>query len=165
MLFSFCSRTRCKVVRFDNQLIYCGILFYAIFTVGNEVAKVMFLQASVCPRGGGVSASVHAGIPRPPGSRHTPYWNAFLSDYLLIIKGHSEVCGPYYHKRIAYCFGVFFLTKENDQNICEIKLIILHSGILHQKFATNTWEIIDDTRCHDSFLRHGNFCPLCSGVL
>ena len=29
-------------------------------------AKVMFLQACVCPRGGGVSASVHAGIPTPP---------------------------------------------------------------------------------------------------
>ena len=27
----------------------------------------MFLQASVCPRGG-VSASVHAGIPPPPGA-------------------------------------------------------------------------------------------------
>ena len=33
-------------------------------------AKVMFLQACVCPQGGGVSASVHAGI--PPGSRHPP---------------------------------------------------------------------------------------------
>ena len=45
-------------------------------------AKVIFSQASVCPRGGGVSASVHAGIctleqtpnplSRPPGSRHPP---------------------------------------------------------------------------------------------
>ena len=64
----------------------------------NEVAKVMFLHLSVCPRGG--SASVHAGIPsrsRPPGTRPPPpeqtpsppadgygceryasYWNAFL---------------------------------------------------------------------------------------
>ena len=40
-----------------------------IFTVRNEVAKVMFLQACVCPHGGRVSASVHAGIP-PPRSRH-----------------------------------------------------------------------------------------------
>ena len=39
-----------------------------IFTVHNEVAKVMFLHLSVCPQGG--SASVHAGI--PPGSRHPP---------------------------------------------------------------------------------------------
>ena len=39
-----------------------------IFTVRNEVAKVMFLQASVCPQGEGVSVSVHAGIPHPPGA-------------------------------------------------------------------------------------------------
>ena len=38
-----------------------------IFTVRNEVAKVMFLQASVCPQGG-VSISVHARIPLPPGA-------------------------------------------------------------------------------------------------
>ena len=55
-----------------------------IFTVRNEVAKVMFLQASVCPQGEGVSVSVHAGIPHPlgadipppeqttPGNRHPP---------------------------------------------------------------------------------------------
>ena len=65
-------------------------------TVRNEVAKVMFLQVCVCPRGGG------GGLPQcmlgyqPPGpgtpeSRHPPpgrdvyccgryasYWNAFL---------------------------------------------------------------------------------------
>ena len=42
-------------------------------TVRNEVAKVMFLHLSVCPRGGGGSASVHAGIPHsPPRSRHPP---------------------------------------------------------------------------------------------
>ena len=34
-------------------------------------AKVMFLQACVCPQGGGVSASVHARIP-PPRSRPPP---------------------------------------------------------------------------------------------
>ena len=52
-----------------------------IFTGGNEVvAKVMFLQASVILSTGGVSASVHVGIPHtptsleqtPPGSRHPP---------------------------------------------------------------------------------------------
>ena len=57
-----------------------------IFTVRNEVAKVMFLQASVCPRrggGGGVCLSAcfdtthspRADTPReqtPPGSRHPP---------------------------------------------------------------------------------------------
>ena len=72
-----------------------------IFTVRNEVAKVMFLHLCVCPQGGG-SASVHAGYhptsqeqapPRAgtlPGNRHpqadgyccgryASYWNAFLS--------------------------------------------------------------------------------------
>ena len=38
------------------------------FTGRNEiVAKVMFLQVSICPQGGRVSASVHAGMPDPPG--------------------------------------------------------------------------------------------------
>ena len=46
-----------------------------LFTVRNEVAKVMFLQASVCPQGGrgvGVSASVDAGIPHPLGADTPP---------------------------------------------------------------------------------------------
>ena len=80
-----------------------------IFTGRNEVvAKVMFLQVCVCPQGGRVSASVHGGMPYPPGmenhpppdgeppqdrdtpppeadssiwsmsGRYTSYWNAFL---------------------------------------------------------------------------------------
>ena len=32
----------------------------------------MFLQASVCPWGKGVSASVHGGIPHPPPRADTP---------------------------------------------------------------------------------------------
>ena len=39
-------------------------------------AEVIFSQACVCPQGGGVSASVHAGIPPgadpSPPTRHTP---------------------------------------------------------------------------------------------
>ena len=47
--------------------------WFEFFTVRNEVAKVMFLHLSVCPRG--VSASVHAGMTPPwdqasPGTRH-----------------------------------------------------------------------------------------------
>ena len=80
-----------------------NFLCHVIFTVRNEVAKVMFLHLSVCPQGG--CASVHAGIPPPgadtPWRRHPPagtdtpleqtppadgyccgrfasYWNAFL---------------------------------------------------------------------------------------
>ena len=86
----------------------CGslLIIKILITVRNEVAKVMFLQACVCPHGGGGSASVHTGMPpgsrhpqeqTPPGSRHPPgadtppprrdghccgryasYWNAFL---------------------------------------------------------------------------------------
>ena len=41
-----------------------------MFTGRNEVvAKVMFLQVSVCPQGGRVSASVHAGMPDLPTPR------------------------------------------------------------------------------------------------
>ena len=48
-----------------------------IITVRNEVAKVMFLQVSVCPRGGGIPACLAAGLrgggipacPSPPASR------------------------------------------------------------------------------------------------
>ena len=34
-----------------------------IFTVRNEIAKVMFLQVSVCPRGDGILACFAGGIP------------------------------------------------------------------------------------------------------
>ena len=53
---------------FDNRLSH--IEKVSIFTVHNEVAKVMFLHLSVILFTGG-SASVHAGIP-PPQSRHPP---------------------------------------------------------------------------------------------
>ena len=52
--------------------------FVSFITGRNEVvAKVMFYRHLwFCPRGGGVSASVHVGIPPPiadtPGSRHPP---------------------------------------------------------------------------------------------
>ena len=68
-----------------------------IFTVRNEVAKVMFLHLSVCPRGGGLPQCMlgyHTPLEQaPPGSRQPPprsrhplqqtatvasYWNAFL---------------------------------------------------------------------------------------
>ena len=52
---------------------------FPIFTVRNGVANDMCLQASVCPQGGGVSASVHGGIPpedtprtRPPRDQTLP---------------------------------------------------------------------------------------------
>ena len=69
--------------------------FTSIFTVRNEVAKVMFLQVSVCPWG--VPGPRGVGVPDPRGGlvsqhalRQTPgrdgyccgryasYWNAFL---------------------------------------------------------------------------------------
>ena len=34
----------------------------AVFTVHNEVAKVMFLRVSVCPQGGGIPACLAGGI-------------------------------------------------------------------------------------------------------
>ena len=44
-----------------------------VFTGRNEVvAKVMFLQVCVCPQGGRVSASVHAGMPYPPPRMENP---------------------------------------------------------------------------------------------
>ena len=78
-----------------------------LITGRNEVvAKVIFLQVSVCPQGGRVSASVHAGMPYPlrmesppwmeepppdgeppreadssirsTSGRYASYWNAFL---------------------------------------------------------------------------------------
>ena len=50
------------------------LLIYRIVTVRNEVAKVMFLQASVCPQGwgGGVCLSP-CWDTTPPGTRHTPW--------------------------------------------------------------------------------------------
>ena len=50
------------------------VLFdWSLITGRNEVvAKVMFLQVCVCPQGGRVSASVHAGMPSPPGPGRSP---------------------------------------------------------------------------------------------
>ena len=47
---------------------------HEVFITGrNEVvAKVIFLQVSVCLGGGRVSASAHAGMPYPPGWRNPP---------------------------------------------------------------------------------------------
>ena len=48
---------------------------YPLITGRNEVvAKVMFLQVCVCPQGGRVSASVHAGMPYPPPMENPPRW-------------------------------------------------------------------------------------------
>ena len=77
-----------------NLLRTCSVLYYR---AQRSWAKVMFLQASVIlsTGWGGVSASVHAGIPPrskhptlpPPGAdagirstsgRYASYWNAFL---------------------------------------------------------------------------------------
>ena len=79
-------------------------------------AKVMFLQASLILLKTGGSASVHAGIPHPPGRRHPPphpplketppgirsmsgryasYWNAF---FYILDSMHSfpnTLCLPY----------------------------------------------------------------------
>ena len=37
--------------------------YYYIFTVRNDVAKVMFLQVCVCPQGGSIPACLAGGIP------------------------------------------------------------------------------------------------------
>ena len=76
-----------------------SIYFYSVITVRNEVAKVMFLQASVCPQGGGgwclpqcmlgchplpgadTPTPEETPPPRADGhccGRYASYWNAFL---------------------------------------------------------------------------------------
>ena len=56
-----------------------GLPLIFIFTVSNEVVKVMFLQACVCPHGGclpqcmlGYHTHTPLGEDTPPGSRHPP---------------------------------------------------------------------------------------------
>ena len=57
-----------------------------LFTVCNEVAKVMFLQVSVCPQGGAWSGGAGGCLlcTPPPGRDgyccrwYVSYWNAFL---------------------------------------------------------------------------------------
>ena len=44
---------------------------WSLVTVRNEVAKVMFLQVSVCPRGGSLPQCM-LGYHIPPGSKHPP---------------------------------------------------------------------------------------------
>ena len=64
------------MAKFFTRFVLHILLFMSIVIVTgrNEVvAKVMFLQVCVCPQGGRVSASVHAGIPDPPRpGRQTP---------------------------------------------------------------------------------------------
>ena len=51
-------------------VLYLEYLRLTLFTVRNEVAKVMFLHLCVCPQGG--SASVHTGYPPPPKQVPSP---------------------------------------------------------------------------------------------
>ena len=71
--FSKKSSFMIKITYCTNEIFTFNLVCYNVswvfITVRNEVAKVMFLQACVCPRG--VSASVHAGIP-PPRRADTP---------------------------------------------------------------------------------------------
>ena len=83
------------------SIIICQPLLFALkslIIVRNEVAKVMFLHQSVCPRGGVCPSAPGTPAPtrarHPPGTRHPPllpgagnlpgngryasYWNAFL---------------------------------------------------------------------------------------
>ena len=115
------------------------LLKYILVTVRNEVAKVMFLHLSVCPRGGG-SASVHAGIPTlplplgadPHGSRHPPgadtppadgyccgryasYWNAFL---FIDNNAFRFQCSGFAHKQWTY---TEILSFQAPKHLIEIR--------------------------------------------
>ena len=61
-----CSNLFTEARTVDKWAVCIRLKCLLLLTVRNEVAKVMFLQESVCPWG--VSASVHAGIPHPPGA-------------------------------------------------------------------------------------------------
>ena len=74
------SNSGCGVFWINTHLFVmirvCLVLFLQssnmkLFTVRNEVAKVMFLQACVCPHGGGLPQCM-LGYYGPPGSRHPP---------------------------------------------------------------------------------------------
>ena len=60
-----------QAVKHHNHDVKVGGFGHNIYRPQRSWAKVIFLQACVCPQGGGVSASVHAGIPPGPG-RHPP---------------------------------------------------------------------------------------------
>ena len=75
------------MVRFDNQLIYLHI-----YSVSHIITVGTIEDLVGC-------------------------YSILYSDYLLIIKGHSEVCGPYDHKRIAYCFGGFFDKRKLPKHL------------------------------------------------
>ena len=61
---------RCHLHLTYVNLINTIILKYQIVTVRNEVAKVMFLHVSVCPRGGEVPGQVPPDQVHP-GTRYT----------------------------------------------------------------------------------------------
>ena len=54
-----------------NVLLICLFMKY-YYRPQRSWAKVMFLQVCVCPQGGRVSASVHAGMLDPPDQAHPP---------------------------------------------------------------------------------------------
>ena len=100
----------------------CPINFRAcplklLITVRNEVAKVMFLQACVYPHGGGVSTSVHAGIPHPQKqtppeqtpcrSRHPPVADNPPGADIPRRDGHC--CGRYASYCSVFLFILYFL--------------------------------------------------------
>ena len=63
-----------RVAMYDFYVaIYCDIVHRFIFTGRSEVvAKVMFLQVSVCPQGGGVCLGACWDANTPPQTRQTP---------------------------------------------------------------------------------------------
>ena len=103
----------CDTIKTANTITQTSSL---IFTVRNEVAKVMFLHMCVCPQG--ASASVHAGIPPPgarphweqaplgadtPGSRHPPSRRLLLRTVRILLE--CTLCFLNNIPRLTFCLG------------------------------------------------------------
>ena len=95
-------------------------LSFEFITSHNEVvAKVMFLQVCVCPQGGRVSASVHAGMPyprmeNPPGWRIPPGWRNPPLEADSSIRSTSSRYASYWNAFLFYIKTVCSISMDNE---------------------------------------------------
>ena len=105
-----------KILKYINEqfILLIKIPPSHVITIRNEVAQVMFLHLPVILFTGG-SASVHSGIPHPPGTRHPPQTRHPPWDQAPLRSRDGYCCGQYASYWNAFLlilvFNWFFQTR------------------------------------------------------
>ena len=122
-----------------------GNVVQCFITGRNEVvAKVIFLHLSVILFTGGGSASVHAGIPPPPG-KHTPPGSTHPAPPPEADSGIRSMSGQYASYWNAFLFWKYFYerTVKFIQNGClPFWLFMFRSRILSSLNRDQFWTIL-----------------------